>query len=289
VPRTAARPFRFIFGVDFSGGRLAGRTTWVARTLWRGRGSERALRLAELASLEQLCGRAERGPALAHLVEMIRASHDALWAIDAPFGLPVEVLDAGMTWPELLRFVRAWEADGYDLGLWCLDRAKALGGPMHIRRATDHAAKAPFDPYHYRIIYQTFHAMRDVVAPLTRVRETAVLPFQYGRLPRARRVIVEACPSSTLKRLELPHQNYKQPAGGPLTGKRRGTRRAILVGLAPYVEISPAHRRVIARDPGGDALDAVIAAVGVALAWRALDHAAVARDRRIRREGYLYA
>ena len=281
--------FRFIFGVDFSGGRMAGRTTWVARTSWRGRGSGRKLRLAELASLERLCGSAERLPALAHLVALIRASRDALWALDAPFGIPVEVLDEEMTWPALLRFVRAWEADGYDLGLWCLDRARALGGPMHIRRATDRAARAPFDPYHYRIIYQTFHAMRDVVAPLTRVRETAVLPFQYARLPRARRVVVEACPSSTLKRLGLPHQNYKQPAGGALAPKRRRTRRAILVGLAPHVEISPAHRRVIARDPGGDALDAVIAAVGASLTWRALDHGAVARDARVRREGYLYA
>jgi Protein of unknown function (DUF429) len=278
-----------VFGVDFSGARLAGRTTWVARAAVRGRGRARTLRLVELTSLERLCGSAERDTSLAHLVTLIRRSRDALWAIDAPFGLPVEVLDEGMSWAEFLRFVRRWEHDGYDLGLWALDRAKRRGGPMHIYRATDLAAKAPFDPYHYRIIYQTFHAMRDVVAPLTRVRETAVLPFQYARLPRARRVIVEACPGSTLKRLGLPHQNYKQPEGGPLTSRRRRTRRAILDGLAPYVAIAPRHRRRIARDPGGDALDAVIAAVGAFAQWRAADHGAIAGDERVMREGYLYA
>jgi hypothetical protein len=59
--------------------------------------------------------------------------------------------------------------------------------------------------------------------------------------------------------------------------------------LKPFVEIAPAHRRRIARDPGGDALDAIIAAVGAVLVWRTMDHDAVARCSRTRREGYLYA
>ena len=286
--RGRSRGFRTVFGVDFSGARLAGKTTWVARADAGERRGD-VLRLVQVSSLERLAGRAERAPALAYLVRLIRESRDALWAIDAPFGLPVEVLDDGQTWRGLLRFLAAWTRDGYDLGLWALERAKALGGPNHIRRATDHETKAPFDPYHYRIIYQTFHGMRDVLLPLTRVRETAILPFQYRRLTSARRVVVEACPASTLKRLGLPHQNYKQPAGGPLTRKRRRVRRAIIDGLAPLVEIGDAHRRRIMRDPGGDALDAVIAAVGAAHRWHTADHATIAANRRVVREGFLYA
>ena len=276
-----------VYGVDFSGARAAGRTTWVACTRLRRRRSQ-PLRLEWVESLERLSGTAERDGALRHLVGMVRDSSAALWAVDAPFGLPVEILDEGMSWRDVLRFVEQWEADSYDLGLWALDRARDAQGVMHIRRETDHHAKAPFDPYHYRIIYQTFHAMRDVAGPLSRVRETAVLPFQYARLARAARVVVETCPSSTLKRLGLPHQNYKQPAGGALTRRRVRTRSAILRGLAPHVEIAPADRRRIARDPGGDALDAVIAAVGAAWAWSKLDHRSIARSPRIRREGYLY-
>jgi hypothetical protein len=162
------------------------------------------------------------------------------------------------------------------------------GAAMHVRRATDRAERAPFDPYHYRIIYQTFHGMRDVVAPLARARETAVLPFHYGRVAAARRVLVEACPSSTLRRLGLPNVNYKQPEGGPLARRRRATRRAILDGLAARVEIPRALRATMMRDPGGDALDAVIAAVGALAAWRERDHAALARDARAGREGFLY-
>lgn len=288
-----ARPnvpvIRTVYGVDFSGARLAGRTTWVAACRWSGRGKGRRLRLQSLDSLERLSGSAERAPALRHLVGAIAASRDALWAIGAPFGLPIEVLDEGTTWSSLLRWVRGWDADdGYDLGLWALARAVERGHRPHVYRATDLAARTPFDAYHYRIIYQTFHGMRDVLWPLSRVRETAILPFQHRRLGQARRVVVETCQSSTLKRLDLPHQNYKQPEGGPLAPHRRRVRRRILAGLAPLVEIGPAHRRRIAADPGGDALDAVIAAVGAASSFAATDHRAVGQDERFSREGFQY-
>src|SRR3712207_364025 len=130
--------------------------------------------------------------------------------------------------------------------------------------------------------------MRDVLAPLRRRRQTAILPFQYGRLPAARRVLVEACPASTLKRLGLPHQNYKQPEGGPLTPKGRRTRRHILDGLARHVSLPDTDRRRIMRNGGGDALDAVLAALGAINSWRATDHRHVARHARYPREGRLY-
>jgi Protein of unknown function (DUF429) len=115
-----------------------------------------------------------------------------------------------------------------------------------------------------------------------------VLPFQYRKLPRARRVVVECCPGSVLKRLRLPHQNYKQPAGGPLTMKRRRTRHAILDWLGSVVEINGRLRRVMMRNPGGDAIDAVIAAAGAATAVSSADHRAIARHPRYPREGHLY-
>jgi hypothetical protein len=138
------------------------------------------------------------------------------------------------------------------------------------------------------MLYQTFYGMRDVLGPLSAARGTAVLPFHYRRLPAARRVLVEACPASTLKRLALPHQNYKQAAGGPLTHKRRRTRRTILDGLAGHVAIDASRRLAIMRNGGGDALDAVLAAVGAAQTWRATDHRLVARHPRYPREGRLF-
>ena len=276
--------FRSVYGVDFSGAKLAGENIWIAQLI----PARRRHKLAGLWRLRALCGCADREPALAYLVRMVLESDNALWGMDFPFGLPIEVLANGDGWNSQLRFVRAWPEDAYALGLECVRRATALGGPMHIRRVTDGEAKAPFDCYHYRIIYQTFHGMRDVLVPLSRDRETAILPFQYRRLQNASRVLVESCPSSTLKRLGLPHQNYKQPQGGPLTGKRLRTRRAILEGLNFRVNIGDAHRRAIMRNGGGDALDSVIAAVGALEGWRDADHRAIRRHSRYPREGRLY-
>jgi len=294
--------FAHVYGVDFSGARLAGHATWVAHLVPAGDapdagrpgtaggpGSELpAWELVALDPLARLAGTAERAPALAHLTALVRASDRALWAFDFPFGLPLEVLPPRSGWRAHGRLVREFEGDDYGLGLECVRRARALGGPMHVRRLTDRRARAPFDPYHYRIIYQTFYGLRDVAGPLAAEPGTALLPFQYGRAPAARRVLVETCPASTLKRLELPHQRYKQPAGGPLTAVRRRTRRRILDGLARWVRVGDAHRRRIMRDPGGDALDAVVAALGGAQAVRGADHAAIARHPRFRREGHLF-
>jgi hypothetical protein len=275
--------------VDFSGAKLAGRNTWVARIepLFIRRRLSRYL-LKDLWRLEDLCGTAERDSALSYLVDVIKDSQHALWALDFPFGLPIEVMEPDAGWLEQFNLLRAWGEDAYGVGLECLRRAKTLDGPMHIRRLTDSEQKAPFDPYHYRIIYQTFYGMRDVLGPLRRRKHTAILPFQYRRLASAKRVLVEACPASTLKRMGLPHQNYKQPEGGPLISKRRRTRRVILAGLTEHVSISEAQRRVIMRNGGGDALDAVIAAIGAIRAWDLCDHRYISRHHRYPLEGHLY-
>lgn len=287
-----ARGLDAVHGVDFSGARLAGRATWVARLELGGRRrSDPPMRLVSLDPLERLAGTAEREPALAHLVGEVRASTGALWGFDFPFGLPMELVPARSGWRTQYDLVREQAPDDYGLGLECLRRARALGGAQHLRRQTDAEAKAPFDPYHYRIIYQTFYGMHHVVERLYRQPGTAVLPFQYARLPGASRVLVETCPASTLKRLRLPHQNFKQASGGPLSALRRRTRHAILAGLADLVAIDDAHRRVVMRNPGGDALDAldaIVAAVGSADALARLDHGAIAAHARYPREGHLY-
>jgi hypothetical protein len=279
--------FESVYGVDFSGARQAGKTMWVARAEFRR--SRPGLALVELHRLDSLAGTAERAACLDYLVRMINASTAALWGIDAPFGLPVELFLAGAAWAAQLDFLAEWGDDAYGCGLECIRRARRLGERMHLPRTTDTEARAPFDSYHYRIVYQMFHGMRDVAGPLSRTPGTAVLPFQYRKLPRAKRVVVECCPSSVLKALGLPHQNYKQPTGGPLSHRQRRTRHAILAGLAKLVRIGDRHRRVVMRNPGGDALDAVIAAAGALRGVRAADHAAIARHDRYPREGYLFA
>lgn len=101
-------------------------------------------------------------------------------------------------------------------------------------------------------------------------------------------MLVEACPASTLKRLSLPHQNYKQLEAGRITPKRLRTRRVIVDEISRHVQITDTDRRRIMRNPGGDALDAVLAGLGAARSWAETDHRAVARHPRYKREGRLY-
>lgn len=282
--------FEAVYGVDFSGAKQAGRCIWIARTEPRARGK---LALVSLDRLDTLIGTAERAPCLAELVRRVNASTSALWGFDVPFGLPVELFPDGAAWADQFAFLAEWGDEAYACGLECIARTKRMSAALHrtalhCRRQSDLEAKAPFDAFHYRMIYQTFYGMRDVVRPLAATPGTAVLPFQYRKLAQAKRVVVECCPSSVLKKDGLPHQNYKQPTGGPLLRKRVKTRHAILAGLAKAVRISDRHRRVIMRNPGGDALDAVIAAVGALRGFREADHRALARHPRLTREGWMY-
>jgi hypothetical protein len=274
------------YGVDFSGAKKAGDFIWVAEVV-RTRSRPR-LALTSLQSLTTICGTAERGVVLRRLVEMVLASEESLWGFDFPFALPLALFPADTPWPDQFAFLHEWGDDAYGCGLECVRRATKLFRRMHVQRASDAETKTPFDTYHYRIIYQTFFGMRDVVNPLRQTPGTAVLPFQYRKLRTAKRVVVECCPGSVLKRVKAPHQNYKQPSGGPLTRKRRLTRHAILDWLMSEVTVPDRFRRVMMRNPGGDAIDAVIAAVGAARAVPAADHRAIARHPRYRREGRLY-
>ena len=271
---------RTVFGVDYSGAKHAGKTAWLAEVDVTSRP-----KLVALDPLGRLAGDDGRDAVNVWLVERIAGGDDALWAMDFPFGLPVEIAPDG--WRSQLAEVTAWPDGAGAFGHECVRRCRAAVGTMHVRRDTDREAKAPFDCFHYRIIYQTFHGMRDVLAPLADVPRTAVYPFQPRKLPAARRVLVEACPSSVLKRWGLPHQNYKQPAGGPVAVRRLRNRQTILRDLSARVDFTTHRRRVMLRNPGGDALDAVLAAVGGWTAWRALDHAAIRRHPRYPREGLI--
>jgi len=85
--------FGRIYGVDFSGAKLAGENTWVARM--EPLAAKRRRPRYTLMSLVQLgreCGFAERSTVLSYLVQMIANSDEALWALDFPFGLPIEVM-----------------------------------------------------------------------------------------------------------------------------------------------------------------------------------------------------
>lgn len=271
-------------GVDFSGAARSGETAWLAELDVTS--AAVPLKLNNLQPLGRLAASDRREDVCRCLVDRIRQSESTWWGLDFPFGLPVELRLGG--WRDQLQRVARHRGGAREFGLELVRRSQQRTGALHVRRRTDRETQTPFDCYHYRIIYQTFHGMRDVLRPLAEEATAAVLPFQYPTLSGAATLVTEACPSSTLKRLQLPHRRYKQTGRRPPEPTHRRTRQAILRGISQRVEISPYRRRVILRDPGGDALDAVLAAVGCWLGIRSADHAAIASDPRYPREGFVY-
>lgn len=268
-----------VVGVDFSGAKAAGDNIWMATLDVTGG----LPRVRSLDNLGRLVGSSDREVALPALVERVVASRGTLWGIDFPFALPLELFDGEVTLERQLAWAAGWEGTAMAFGRECVARCQARLGRMHVRRATDIESRTPFDCYHYRIIHQTFHGMREVIARLRGRAGVSVLPFDA---PDGACVWVgESCPGSTLKRWGLPHANYKQPAGGALTPRRRATRAVLYAALRKKVRADEAVWRTISRNPGGDALDALVAGLGVWEAAGRYDAAAVAAHPRYSREG----
>ena len=317
VNATAGNPMKAprlqrVCGVDFSGASKSGKTAWMAK--FEADWSAETLKLVQLASLGKLAGSDERSAVCSYLAEQISASQDTLWAMDFPFGLPIEL--GGDDWMAQLDMVLSFEPDGGSgnpaaaFGRQLSVTAREIVSNGRIRRKTDVETSTPFDSYHYRIIYQTFHGMRDVLLPISKTPGTAVIPFQYHKMESASRIVVESCPSSSLKYWGLPHSRYKQSGGKPPTSVHRSNRTLIMRGIHALPKlfsvkdfsgnaenriipsspsISSHRRRVIMQDSGGDALDAVLAGLGGWRAFHSTNHTDALLDNRYRSEGRVYS
>jgi hypothetical protein len=279
------RPFGEIHGVDFSGAKQAGRFLWWATLQPHGA----RWHLSRLTSLERHIGTAQRNAVLAHLVQAIRDSDQALWALDFSFGLPCGVLSPEPHWHEVFALVASMGDDALAFGRTCRQRALARGHSGQLLRQTEREQGTPLGAYHYRLVYQTFFGIRDVLAPLREDWQTALVPFQYDRVHTARRVVVEGLPAASLRRWGLPCRGYKEAEGAAPCPERKAVRRQIVDSLCEWIVISSEQQTTMVQNPGGDALDAVVAAWGAYEAWKAADHSALAGDSVYRIEGREFA
>jgi hypothetical protein len=240
-----------IFGVDFSGAEKAGDAIWIAE----GYADGSRVHIESCRPASALPGsRSERAHSLAALVTFIADQRSAVVGCDFPFSLPAEMIEERNWRAFALGFAGRYPtADSFLAD--CRQRANG----REIRRACDRDSRVPFAPYNLRIYRQTYHGIRDVLAPLLRGSAAIVLPMEAA-LPD-RPWVIETCPASTLKH-----------AGLYLSYKGRGTeaadaRRAVIAGLVRrhwLASLSPALRRLAIDNSGGDALDSMIAAMATA-------------------------
>ena len=269
-----------IVGIDFSGGRDAGRHIWIAEGVTRP-SAPTAGPVLDIVSLRPLrvLANGQTAPELALpvLVDHLAVLGDAVVAIDAPFSLPEALMHPARTWMDWLgRFAgRYSDADAFRNDM----RRQADG--RELRRRCDNEARTPFCAYNLRLYRQTYWVLTGLVWPLVRDGRCTVAPMLPGdRGP----VLAEACPASFLKHRRI-NRRYKGPAPD-----LADARAAICAHLARLqVRLDDDARHTVQADRHGDALDAVICATILFETWRAnvvdWHHP---RDRRDALEGRVY-
>ena len=245
----SARFDRFI-GVDFSGGQKAGDAIWVAE----GSAGNGGLAIDELRRARDLPqGGQDRATALAALRRHLADRDNALVGLDFPFSLPGELIDA-QDWPG---FARAFATDYPDAEQFRESCRRRTGG-KELKRRTDRRTATPFCAYHLRLSRQTDWGIAEVLAPLAEDDRVAIVPML--RKPGASVTLAETCPASTLKRLDC-YRPYKGRDPALTASRREILHRLRREGL--WLDDELAARTL--EDRGGDALDALVAAVTI---WR---------------------
>ncbi len=260
-----------IIGIDFSGGVNAGRKIWIAE----GRVESGALLIEACLRGEALPGSSrQRAECLAALRAYIRSTGEALVGVDFPLGLPHALMN-GRTW---LQFIQTF-ADRFATPQQFRQACQHAAHGRELKRRTDIETKTPFSPYNLRLYRQTYHGLRDIIAPLVCERAVRVLPMQTGRsgLPR----LIEVCPASTLKRMNW-YSSYKGRAIS-----QRTARLVILQSLRREgVQLAGRLRPGVLADPEGDALDSILAAWAAYRSLSLLDR--MPRASRYEQEGRVF-
>jgi hypothetical protein len=243
------------YGVDFSGANDAGRKIWIARGVIE----EDVLVITECFQAEDLPGSGrDRESILRALGEFISEQEDSIFGLDFPFGIP-RVLVKEESWEKfVVSFEGNYNSPG-DFRMGC----RSASGDIELKRFTDFKTKTPFSPYNLRLYRQTYFGIRDVLGPLIMNNTVCVPPMQKPLPDRA--WVLEICPASTLKREKLS-LSYKGRGE-----EHRTTRVRILDSIEKtgVLKIKGSSLRVtIVDNPGGDALDSVIAAFATFRALR---------------------
>jgi len=270
-PHVIARP-RTVHGVDFSGAVDAGRRIWIASGVVEGS----TLRVEACRRAEGLPGSGrDRDPCLAALQKFVVEQHASAVGLDFPFGLPRALVKA-RSWEEFVRSFPGRYASPDKFRAAC----RHASDGVELRRVTDRESRTPFSPYNLRLYRQTYFGIRELLHPLVREHLACVPPMQ--RLHPGRPWIFEICPASLLKRDQL-YFPYKGRSETHREARARILRR--IEKLIPLSFTGEALRADVIRDPGGDALDSIIAACGT---FRALRQPAPRANSAYALEGYVY-
>ena len=240
---------RRIYGIDFSGALDAGKKIWIAD----GAINNGRLMIGNCESAgDFLKTGVERDKCLRALREFITGKKDCVFAMDFPFGLP-------------LQFVRenSWEAfvlnfhEHYEKAEYLKNECKSITGNRESKRVTDQRSKAPFSPYNLRVYRQTYYGINNILRPLVQEQKACVLPMQAAHPDKP--WIIEICPASTLKNLFNLKKLFSYK-GSTRYHEKAQERILTAIERKDVSIMEETLRKKILKERSGDALDSVIAA-----------------------------
>jgi hypothetical protein len=243
-----------IIGIDFSGARDAGARVWIAEAV---ADREGPLRVINCIKGEELPGSGRgREACLVALTAFLAEAGQAAIGLDFPFGLPLPLVQAD-TWTQFVVDFPERFPSVQDFRETCI---RETCGKEH-KRATDREARTPFSPYNLRLFRQTYYGLRMLVHPLIQNNRARAIPMQPPA--RGKPILLEICPATTLKRDPRGRDLYQPYKGrGDLRRRQRETILGHFEGNGRVAFETPAIRERLLADPGGDALDSVLAAIG---------------------------
>ncbi len=242
---------RRVLGVDFSGAVDAGNKIWIADAIVTKTGIEiRSCRRAR----DLPGGAPDRDRALRALADHLALQADAVAGLDFPFSLPCSLIREA-SWEDFVAGFAARYPTPESFRADCTGR----GAGRELKRRTDVEARVPFSAYNLRLYRQTYWGIRDVLHKLIASDGARVIPIQTPRAGAP--VIAEICPASILKREGL-YFSYK--GRGPALHAARASIVEQLIARRALREPGAPVLSELLDDTGGDALDAVIAAIGAA-------------------------
>jgi len=238
---------RHIYGIDFSGAKDAGKKIWIARGSIEGD----SLCIEDCRRASDLPGSSMyRNDSLSALREIIAGAKHSVFGLDFPFGLPGELVTEH-SWEEFIERFSTRYLIPKEFRQAC---HSAFNG-SELKRTTDRETHVPFSPYNLRLYPQAYFGIRDVLAPFVREGRACVLPMQSPLSHLS--WVVEICPACTLKRERL-YTSYKGTSREHRTAREHILAAIVATGLLRIPDQDLRSR--IVMDPGGDALDSVIAA-----------------------------
>lgn len=242
-----------VIGVDFSGAKDAGKRIWIAEASIYG-GKICVTRCQPASKL--LGSSVARDKCLAALAAYIAVQRNVIVGCDFPFGLPSYLLDNSNWSNFVLDFVYRFKSPE-EFQVHCTNATlqETNGRYKEMKRDTDGVALTPWAAWNLKLFRQTYHGIRDFLAPLVRAGAAHVLPMDRPSLGRP--WIVETCPASTLKSVSL-YPSYKGAGEQPKNARQAIVDGLIGRGMMPRLSID--IHRVAIDNKGGDALDSLIAA-----------------------------